>query len=421
MPNTARHIGLISFLFVLASMPMIYAEENHKMTVEGLSYIDKSPIGVTVQNGVIQQVTHKVALSHTSQDPIYIAPGLIDNQVNGYASVSFGFGGGALTVEGVRKATEALWKEGVTTYFPTLTTNRHDILMANFATLARAVRHPDLARSIPGYHLEGPYISAIDGYRGAHPKRHVRLPDWEEFMAYYKAANGKILQVSVAPELDGAMDFIRRCRDKGIKVALAHHNGSAAIIKQAVDEGAIVATHLGNGCANLINRHDNPLWPQLADGRLYASIICDGHHLRPEEIQVFVKAKGVDRILLTSDVTRFASMTPGIYTTDDGKTIELTTDGMIRYPAQKVLAGSASPMTKGVGHVMRVTGCSLKDAIQMASTNQARVYGLTDRGQLQVGKRADLIVFTLKDHVLKILKTYVAGELVYSANEAGAP
>lgn len=416
MPNTPRYVGLIRVLFILALTPMIYAEESSMVRIEGLSYVDKSPIEVTIQDGVIQRVTSIARLTKTRRPPLYIAPGLIDNQVNGYASVSFGFGGGALTVQGVRKATVALWKEGVTTYFPTLTTNRHDILLANFATLARAAKDPILARSIPGYHLEGPYISAIDGFRGAHPRQHVRLPDWDEFMAYDKAADGKILQVSVAPELDGAMDFIRRCRDKGIKVALAHHNGSAAIIKQAVDEGAIVATHLGNGCANLINRHDNPLWPQLADGRLYASIICDGHHLRPEEIQVFVKAKGVDRILLTSDVTRFASMTPGIYTTDDGKTIELTTDGMIRYPAQKVLAGSASPMTKGVGHVMRVTGCSLKDAIQMASTNQAKVYGLTDRGQLQAGKRADLIVFSIEDFVLTIHKTYLAGDLVHAAD-----
>jgi N-acetylglucosamine-6-phosphate deacetylase len=385
--------------------------------IEGLSYIDKRPVEVQIQDGKIQRIRSKRELSETTETPLYIAPGLIDNQVNGYASVSFGFGGGALTVEGVRKATEALWKEGVTTYFPTLTTNRHDILLANFTTLAKAVEDPELACSIPGYHLEGPYISPIDGYRGAHPKQFVRLPDWQEFMAYYQAANGKILQVSVAPELDGAMDFIRRCRDTGIKVALAHHNGTAKIIKEAVDEGAIVATHLGNGCANLINRHDNPLWPQLADDRLYASIICDGFHLRPEEIQVFYKAKGVDRILVTSDVTRFAGMTPGIYNTDDGKTIELTPEGMIRYPAQKVLAGSASPITKGVGHIMRVTGCSLENAINMASLNHARVYDLTDRGQLQPGKRADLIVFSIKDSVLKIHQTYVAGKLVYSANE----
>jgi len=289
MRNTSGLFCAVSLMQIILLMPVTHAKDS--LMIEGLSYIDKSPIEVEIEDGIIQRITPKARLTRTTREPLYIAPGLIDNQVNGYASVSFGFGGGALTVEGVRKATEALWREGVTTYFPTLTTNRHDILLANFATLARAVKDPELARSIPGYHLEGPYISPIDGYRGAHPKQHVRLPDWQEFMTYYKAADGKILQVSVAPEMDGAMDFIRRCRAQGIKVALAHHNGTAKMIKEAVDEGAIVATHLGNGCANLINRHDNPLWPQLADDRLHASIICDGFHLRPEEIQVFYKAK----------------------------------------------------------------------------------------------------------------------------------
>ena len=246
----------------------------------------------------------------------------------------------------------------------------------------------------------------------------MRRPDWQEFSALYRAADERIVQVSLAPELDGALDFIRRCRDQGIKVALAHHNGSAEIIKRAVDAGAMIATHLGNGCANLIHRHDNPLWAQLADDRVHVSLICDGCHLRPEEIQVFYKVKGADLILLTSDVTRFAGMTPGTYSTHDGKTIELSADGMIRYPAQQVLAGAASPLAKGVGHIMQVTGCSLENAINMASKNQARLYDLTDRGRLQPGKRADVIAFTIKDSVLEIRQTNVAGELVYTADEA---
>jgi N-acetylglucosamine-6-phosphate deacetylase len=212
--------------------------------------------------------------------------------------------------------------------------------------------------------------------------------------------------------MEGAMDLIRRCRELGIVVALAHHNGSAEQIRAAVDAGAAIATHLGNGCANMINRHVNPLWPQLADDRLLASIICDGFHLRPEEVQVFHRVKGSAGIVLTSDVTRFAGMKPGVYTTDD-KTVELTPDGMIKYPAQNVLAGAASPITKGVGNIMRFTQCSLRDAIDMASRNPARLYGLSDRGQLAPGKRADLIRFTLKDGTLHIKQTLVAGDVVY--------
>jgi N-acetylglucosamine-6-phosphate deacetylase len=163
----------------------------------------------------------------------------------------------------------------------------------------------------------------------------------------------------------------------------------------------------------MINRHNNPLWPQLANDNLMISIICDGFHLLPEEIKTFYAVKGPEKTIITSDVTSYAALDPGIYKTDTGETIELTKDGMLRYPAQNVLYGSASPITKGVGHIIEVTGCSLADAIQMASTNPARLYGLNDRGLLEPGKRADLILFTLDDFKVNIQKTYVLGELVY--------
>lgn len=386
-------------------------------TIEGIFYLDGAPISIEIQDGRIHAIIRQDRLDAPQGEQLYIAPGFIDNQVNGYASTSFVFGGGDLTVEGVRKATQALWQEGVTTYLPTLTTSQHELLKQNFAVLARARQQADIGRSIPGYHLEGPYISPVDGYRGAHPREWVRAPDWEEFLEYYEAADQRIVQVSLAPEVEGALAFIRRCRQQGIVVALAHHNGSAEIIKQAIDAGAAVATHLGNGCANAIDRHANPIWPQLADDRLWASIVCDGFHLLPEQVQVFYKVKGPERIIITSDVTRFAGMKPGQYQMGDGQTIELTPDGMIKYPAQNVLAGAASPITKGVGNIMRFTRCSLADAVHMAARNPARLYGLKDRGEIAVGKRADLIVFALKDRTLEIKKTIIAGDLVYSADE----
>jgi N-acetylglucosamine-6-phosphate deacetylase len=145
------------------------------------------------------------------------------------------------------------------------------------------------------------------------------------------------------------------------------------------------------------------------------SIICDGFHLRPEEIKVFYGVKGPQRTIITSDVTSYAALPPGEYTTPDGETIELTPEGMLRYPAQKVLYGSASPITKGVGHIMKVTGCRLNEAIQMASGNVAELYSLKDRGMISPGMRADLILFTLEDHQVDIRETYVAGVKVYDA------
>jgi N-acetylglucosamine-6-phosphate deacetylase len=151
----------------------------------------------------------------------------------------------------------------------------------------------------------------------------------------------------------------------------------------------------------------------LANDDLTISIICDGFHLLAEEIKVFYKTKGVDKTIITSDVTSYAALEPGEYTTETGETIELTKEGKLFYPAQNVLYGSASPITKGIGHIMDVTGCSLADAIQMASTNPAKLYGLTDRGSLEVGKRADLVVFTLENFEVKVQKTYVNGDKVF--------
>ncbi|KPK83699.1 MAG: hypothetical protein AMS27_12095 [Bacteroides sp. SM23_62_1] len=385
-------------------------------TVEGLLYTDDSPVSIEIADGKIQKINKIKGLTAESKR-IYVAPGLIDNQVNGFAGVSFSFSGGDLTIEGLEKATKALWEVGVTTYLPTLTTNSHEILLRNFEILAEGMKNPGLHGSIAGFHLEGPYISPEDGYRGAHPLRYVRKPDWEEFMELYEASGKNIIQVTLAPDMEGAMEMITRLHEMGIVVALGHHNAPAEVITEAINKGARIATHLGNGCANMIHRHNNPLWSQLSDDRLMISIICDGFHLNPEEIRVFYKVKGPGKTIITSDVTHFAGLPAGEYTTPKGDTIELTPEGMIRYPAQNVLYGSASPITKGVGHIMQVTGCSLKQAIRMASTNVALLYGLQDRGKIKSGMKADLILFTVEDFKIKIAKTIVEGEVVYKTGD----
>jgi N-acetylglucosamine-6-phosphate deacetylase len=236
-------------------------------------------------------------------------------------------------------------------------------------------------------------------------------------MEFYKASGNKILTITVAPEIEGAIEFIKRCSELGIVVALGHHNGSTEIINRAVEAGAKISTHLGNAMSNTINRHVNPLWPQLSNDNLMISIICDGFHLLPEQIRTFYKVKGPEKTIITSDVTMYANLKPGIYKNIDGEEIELTHEGKIQYPAQKVLAGSASTLDKGVGHIMKVTGCTLADAIRMASTNPARLYNLNDRGVIEVGKRADLILFTIENFQIKILKTIVNGQVVYQSPE----
>lgn len=398
-------------IFVFMAMANVSAQSVPQQ-VYGRLYLDHSPVAVNIRDGKIVSVERLASLP--AGDPgLVIAPGFVDNQVNGYAGVSFVFGGGELTPGGILTATRALWKEGVTTYLPTLTTNDKSILLRNFRILASNIDNPELRGSIPGFHLEGPFISPEDGYRGAHPLEFVRTPDWKEFLEYQSAADGKILQLTLAPEMEGALALIDSCRENDVVVALGHHNAPADVIAQAIDRGAKIATHLGNGAANTINRHRNPFWPQLADDRLMISIIGDGFHLLPEQIRVFHKVKGTQNTIITSDVTHFAGLEPGEYQTSEGVTIELTPEGMLRYPAQNVLYGSASPVSKGVGHVMKVTGCSLAEAVQMASTNPARLYHLHDRGEIKPGMRADLVLFRLDDYKVRVEKTLVNGEVVY--------
>lgn len=402
-------------LIAISIMAATTFTTSAQQKIEGLFYYDNAPVSIEIEDGIIQQVNR---LKDVPDDfpNLIIAPGFFDNQVNGFAGVSFSFGGSDLTFEGVEKATTELWKKGVTTYLPTLTTNTKELLAKNLKILADASDDERLRGSIPGFHLEGPYINPEDGYRGAHPKRFVRLPDWQEFSELNEAANHKIMEITVAPEMEGALDFISNCSKEGVVVAIGHHNAPADVVKAAIDCGAKIATHLGNGAANMINRHRNPFWSQLADDRLMISIICDGFHLLPEEIKTFHAAKGTDRTIITSDVTSYAALEPGIYHTQTGETIELTEEGMLRYPAQNVLYGSASPITKGVGHIMEVTGCTLAEAVQMASTNQANLFGLNDRGTLDPGKRADIVVFELDEGAVNIKKTYVEGKLVYQAD-----
>lgn len=341
----------------------------------------------------------------------YIAPGLIDIQINGFLGVDFS--DQDLTIEDMRKATKALWKVGVTTFFPTVITNNQTNLKKSFSNLSGALDDEKIAMSVPGFHLEGPYISPVQGYRGAHLEKYIRLPDWDEFSELQKAARNRISLITVAPEVYGAISFIKKCAEIGVVVALGHHNGSSEKIRDAVDAGASIATHLGNGCANMINRHDNPLWPQLADDRITATIIADGFHLNKDQLQCFFKMKGLERTILVSDALDLAGLPPGEYTRLE-RLVVLTE--VVKFPAENVLAGAASPISTCVSNMIKFTGCSLENAIQMATANPARLLGLNNIGEIKQSKRADLILFTIEDNRIVIQKTILAGKEVYSNN-----
>lgn len=393
-------------------MKTINKKSDKTQKVTGIHYQTGTPVCIEYNEDEICEITEIAELSLKDRHLI-ISPGLIDNQINGYANVDFS--GGNLSEEDVIFAAKAIWREGVTSFLPTLITNSHDNLIKNLSILNRACTNDEmLSKSVPGFHLEGPYLSPEEGFFGCHPVEYLRNPSWKEFSEYREASGGRIIQVTIAPELKGALEFIKKCKDEGIIVAIGHTNASAEQISQAVKNGAVLSTHLGNGCANYIHRHNNPIWPQLANDGLVASIIADGHHLLPEEIKVFCKAKGADRIILTSDVMYLAGMTPGIYLFS-GMEVRLKENGMLLNEKLNCLAGASFPLRKGVENIMEFTGCTLTEAIKFATLNVAGIYNLSGRGDLKPGNRADIILFKRTGNQIQIMKTILAGKIVYNA------
>lgn len=320
------------------------------------------------------------AASGTPDEGVYLSPGWVDIQVNGFAGYDVNGPdtyGGSQAVDRLRAITCRLAEEGVSTWFPTVITGPDAQIESCLRAIAQACEADAVTRkAVAGIHLEGPYISPEDGPRGAHPAEYVRLPDWEEFQRWQEMCGGRIRIVTLAPELPGAVALVRRLAGSGVLAALGHTTAAPEAIAAAVDAGARLSTHLGNGIAARIDRHANPIWSQLADDRLWTSLILDGFHLPEAVTRVFIKAKGVRKIVLISDATALARMAPGIYQTPVGGTVELHPNGRLALYGTPYLAGSAASLKDGIENAVRIAGCTLADAVRMASLNPARLLHL---------------------------------------------
>jgi N-acetylglucosamine-6-phosphate deacetylase len=388
------------------------------MQVVGRRYDSGQAIALDIAGG--QVVAVRPLSDRPDQPRPWIAPGFVDLQVNGFGGRDFQ--DAALTVDDVTQVGLALDACGVTNYYPTVITNRFESQRAAVSTIARARREvPEVALRVPGIHLEGPYISPEDGPRGAHPPQFVRPPDWDEFCRLQDAAEGLIRIVTLSPEYDVATAFIRRAAAAGVIVAIGHTNADADQIRAAVDAGARLSTHLGNGSHALIRRHHNYIWDQLSEDRLVASLILDGHHLPPAVIRALVRAKSPDRCVLISDVTVFAGMPPGRYDQADRGVVDVLEEGRVVVAGQReLLAGAALPIGVGVSNAMRYADVDLRTAVEMASVRPAALLGLT-AGGLDVGSRADLVLFDLPHSAgtapgpdaLVVRSTINAGRLVF--------
>ncbi|WP_347243053.1 amidohydrolase family protein [Thermogutta sp.] len=352
-------------------------------------------VALTIKEDRIVSLERGTAASRLASDSRlpWIAPALCDIQVNGYGGHDFT--SPDLSPEDVWAVTERMLATGVTCFLPTITTQSREVMIHAVRTIAQAVNeYPLLAQTIPGIHLEGPYISPEDGPRGAHPREHVRPPDWEEFCQLQEAATGLIRLITLSPEYPEALPFIEKAVDHGVTVAIGHTAASLRQLEDAVSAGAQLSTHLGNGCHLMLPRHPNYLWHQLAEDQLWASFIFDGYHLPQDFMIVALRAKGIAKSILVSDVTGLAGMPPGIYRTPLGE-VEMLPEGRLVVAGQRqLLAGAAQPLVTGIVNAIRWAGCSVAEAFRMASINPRALLGLPSV-TFQAGAVPEFILFEL--------------------------
>jgi len=342
-------------------------------------------LAVEIEAGVIRSVAFA-----EHDEKRWLSAGFVDLQVNGYAGHDLN--GPTFEVATVRALCRALLKVGVTTFLPTLITAPEPRLVAALRVIrAACAAHAEVAAMVAGIHVEGPHIAPEDGPRGAHPAADVRAPDVAEFDRWQEAAGGLVRLVTLSPHWPEAPAYVRHLVKSGVVVSLGHTSADAAQIAAAVAAGATLSTHLGNGSHALLNRRHNHLWPQLADDRLTAMFIADGHHLTPAQLKVMLRAKGLDRSLVVSDTVALGGLPAGKYQTPVGGQVELRPDGCLVLDdgTGNYLAGAALPLLAAVPVLVDQVGLTFGEAVALMTSSPGRVIG--GRGVLAIGQPADLV------------------------------
>ncbi len=345
----------------------------------------------------------------------FLAPGWIDIQVNGFAAVDYN--DPHSSHQEIARSIHALFSTGVTRFYPTVITGPPEGMEGALRNLSRAKDTLAEGDAIDGFHVEGPHVSAEDGPRGAHPRRWVRPPDFDEFRRWQDATAGRIRIVTLAPEWPGAPEYIEKIVAEGVVASIGHTQANAAQLAGAVSAGATLSTHLGNGAHTVLRRHPNYIWEQLAEDRLMADFIVDGIHLDASYLKVALRAKGIERAVLVTDAATPAGAAPGRYRLGELE-VELTADQRVVLAGQDRLAGSALRMDRGVANLVRMVGMPLADAVRMATTNAARAGKVPGRTEgLAPGDRADLVEFRFDPEAgrMEVLATWVSGRRVFTA------
>lgn len=328
-----------------------------------------------------------------------LTPGLIDIHIHGGAGHDVMEG----SADGLAAIERLLAKHGVTSYCPTTITAPMDETLASLEKLGEAVNRtktgPQADRAQPlGVHLEGPFLS--HARCGVHSPVHLQPASTRVFAPMWEAAAGNISMLTIAPELTGALELISDATRRGVRVSLGHTNADLSQARAGIAAGARHATHTFNAMRRMEHRDPGVLGAILTNDSITADIVVDGLHVEPEIVDLFVRAKGLDRAVLITDATSATGMPDGVYRL--GSFEVQVREG--RCEAHGKLAGSVLTMDRAVANVMKFARLSFQDGIRLATLNPACTLGIEDRkGMLKPGADADIAVFSAAGEVQRTI------------------
>lgn len=363
---------------------------------------------LNIGGGIIESTSLDPLSGHTVLDysENNISPGLIDIHTHGYA----GFDSMSKNPEDIHRWSREIVRTGVTGFIPTSVSSGRDGIIEFIRNVKSASEMDDgYGAGILGSRLEGPFISVEK--KGAHDPEFIRNPSHGEVDILSGMAEDGLKIVDIAPEIEGAKASISQFLRSGIVVSAGHTNCSFEEAMEAIDRGVPIFTHFFNAMTGLHHRHPGMVGAGLLSGKVQLELICDFKHVVPEVIDIAVEMRGWGSIILVTDSISATNLGDGTYKL--GSLDVKVKDGTCFIAGTETLAGSTLTLCGALKNLVN-HGHSLQDAIAAATKNPAKILGLTDRGELRPGMRADLCIF---DEDMEVAATFVGGRKVYSRDD----
>ena len=337
----------------------------------------------------------------------WLAPGLVDLQINGFAGVDFQQDN--LTAEELLRAARGLRRGGCTRFFLTLITDDWKRMVARLEHLHRLRAASDeLKESIAGWHIEGPFLSAEPGFAGAHDATVMCDPTAEHLQTLRQITGTDPVLITLAPERLNAIAVIPVAVSLGFRVSLGHTDATSKRLHQALHAGATGFTHLGNGCPRQLDRHDNIIWRVFETPQLIVSLIPDAVHIPAPLFRII--HRNLNHIYYTSDAMAAAGAPPGRYRI--GKLeVEVGEDHIVRKPGSPLFAGSGLQPITGVFRAAEMLGSAWQQPWQRFSEMPPRFMGWAP--PFQVGEPAHFCQLVVTpENRLESLRVWFRGEVV---------